>query len=180
MTKEELKEFRRARDTKRKNEWRKKYLAKKPWMSIFQGARCRCNGTNRHYQRHYGKKGIKFLMTEADIEKLWYRDNASSLSHPSIDRIDSDGNYEYSNCRFIELAENTRRANKNRGGEEHPMAKLKKDDVLEMRRLHSTGKYAVILLAKMFKVSPSHARSIIRNDKWKSILQLSNQGDGSK
>jgi hypothetical protein len=38
---------------------------------------------------------------------MWKRDKAHLLARPSVDRIDNDGNYELSNCRFIELHENS-------------------------------------------------------------------------
>ena len=44
-----------------------------------------------------------------DVEKLWFRDKAYNLKQPSMDRRDSDKHYTFNNCRFIEIAKNTRR-----------------------------------------------------------------------
>ncbi len=43
---------------------------------------------------------------------LYYRDGADKMKKPSIDRIDNNGDYTYENCRFIEMAENSRKAHK--------------------------------------------------------------------
>jgi hypothetical protein len=58
---------------------------------------------------NYAGRGIKCLVTFDDLVAVWQRDNAAKMSKPSIDRIDNDGNYEPSNIRFIEFAENIRR-----------------------------------------------------------------------
>ena len=42
---------------------------------------------------------------------LWYRDKTWLLEKPSIDRIDSYGDYTFDNCRFIEFKENAMRPN---------------------------------------------------------------------
>lgn len=65
---------------------------------------------------YYGGKGIECNLTGLEIRKIWFRDKAYKLKHPSIDRINSGGNYDISNCRFIEMAENASRACKSRRG----------------------------------------------------------------
>lgn len=54
----------------------------------------------------YGGRGIECRITEEELKELWFQDKAYEMDQPSIDRIDNDGHYEYSNCRFIELEEN--------------------------------------------------------------------------
>lgn len=73
------------------------------WISNYKNAKNRCNNPNGYGYRWYGKKGVKFLLTKEDMEKLWIRDKAIKMERPSIDRINSAGNYEFSNCRFIEF-----------------------------------------------------------------------------
>ena len=53
---------------------------------------------------------IRNLITVGQLETLWERDKAWRLKKPSIDRIDSAGDYTFENCRYIEHAENSRRA----------------------------------------------------------------------
>jgi len=79
------------------------------WVLHFRGARMRCNNPKHDRYKNYGNRGIKFLMTENDFKILWFRDKAYLMVKPSIDRIDSDGHYKMSNCRFIEHKKNTRR-----------------------------------------------------------------------
>lgn len=73
-----------------------------PWIATNRRIITRC-----HSKTHpYFKKGRKNFITSIDLKYLWYRDKAYLLKKPSIDRIDSKGNYTLNNCRFIELREN--------------------------------------------------------------------------
>lgn len=86
-------------------------ISKLPWYMSFYDAKRRCEIKTHTSYKNYGGKGIKFLMTLADFEYIWKRDKAHLMKKPSIDRINNDGNYELSNCRFIELKENVSRTN---------------------------------------------------------------------
>ena len=91
---------------------KQKYLNVKKtqrWLLHLKKAKERCNNPNYIRYKSYGGKGIKCLLTKKEIQELWYRDNAGLLKKPSLDRINPKKNYEYSNCRFIEMEENLRR-----------------------------------------------------------------------
>lgn len=88
------------------------YRIKNPWLVSYTTAEQRCNNKNHHAYKYYGGRGIKFLLTKEEIKYLYERDFACLMKWPTIDRINNDGNYELSNCRFIEMGENSRRAHK--------------------------------------------------------------------
>lgn len=48
-------------------------------------------------------------MTVEDFKYLWFRDKAFEMKTPSIDRIDTKGDYIIENCRFIEFEINNNR-----------------------------------------------------------------------
>lgn len=81
-------------------------LNDKPWLKHLYKATSRCNDPNVESYPAYGGRGIKILLTIEQMKYLWDRDKAHLLKEPSIDRIDSDGNYCLENCRFIEVLEN--------------------------------------------------------------------------
>lgn len=86
------------------------YLKENPWQSRFNSIKNRCNSPTQTNFYWYGGRGIKCHITASEIKQLWFRDKAYLMKKPSIDRIDSNGHYEFSNCRFIENIENSRRA----------------------------------------------------------------------
>lgn len=104
-----LKDFRRYKNRGRfyhlsyckecAKEYNREYFEKHPWVKIHDIIKSRC----RH---SYAKKNIESFLTVNDIKFLWFRDKAHLLDEPSIDRINSKGNYILENCRFIELREN--------------------------------------------------------------------------
>jgi len=103
--KEYRKEYRKKYPEKTKIEYIK-LKEKKPWIGSFNNAKQRCtNSKDKNYHR-YGGRGIKFMLSKNEIKELWTRDNANKMKAPSIDRINNNGNYEYSNCKFIEMIEN--------------------------------------------------------------------------
>jgi hypothetical protein len=85
------------------------FRAAKPWYQSWENAKQRCTNTNNPNYKNYGGRGIRFNLSQDDFAFLWQRDNAAAMIKPSIDRIDSDGDYHLANCRFIEHLENSRR-----------------------------------------------------------------------
>jgi len=86
--------------------------SKQPWSKSYYRVGCRCNNPKSKFYHRYGGRGIKRLMSKEDFKTLWFRDKAFTMKHPSIDRIDNDGDYTLENCRYIELAENSRKGAK--------------------------------------------------------------------
>lgn len=86
----------------------KEYYKNNPWLRHFFSAKARCINPNNDHYNSYGSRGIKFLLTKEEIKELWFRDEAYNLKQASIDRKDNDGNYELSNCQFIEMEENSK------------------------------------------------------------------------
>ena len=100
---------RRADGLKNNQKWNMKYKLKYPWSMSYDQARQRCTNQRDINYLNYGGRGIKFLLKRSECHLLWIRDEGDYMNRPSIDRINTDGNYEYSNCQFVELRENIRK-----------------------------------------------------------------------
>ena len=66
----------------------------------------RCEDPRDKKYSYYGGKGVRNFLTIFDLVKLWHRDRAAHMRHPSIDRLDSNGDYTIQNSRFIEMETN--------------------------------------------------------------------------
>lgn len=104
----------RKKNRKLIREKNRKYREENPWMSTLHNIKQRCNNPNHPDYKNYGGKGIKVLITGRELEELWFRDKAYNLDFPSIDRIESDNDYKYDNCRYIEMGKNSLRMNEER------------------------------------------------------------------
>ncbi len=87
--------------------WNKKTSKLKATLSSMKQ---RCNNPNDKGYRYYGAKGVSVCQewkTLKDFE-TWALANGYQEGL-TIDRIDSDGNYEPSNCQWISRKENARK-----------------------------------------------------------------------
>ena len=88
---------------------------------IYWHMRDRCYNPNNDAYKNYGAKGVKICqewLNDFMAFKNWALSNGYSNSL-TIDRVDSSGNYEPSNCEWVTKSENTRRANIGRTGTKH-------------------------------------------------------------
>ena len=118
-----------------------------PSYSVLCGIRARCNNKNRKYYYLYGGRGIT-------ICKEWSKDSWAFIGWAKdngyekglyIDRIDPNGNYEPSNCRFVDAninAQNKRLLSvSNKSGYRGVTKHIKRDNTVMWRaRIGVEGK----------------------------------------
>jgi len=98
------------------------WITKDRLYKLLTSIKQRCYNPNHNHYKFYGAKGIKVCDEwKNDFYKFkeWALENGYDYNAPkgkcTIDRIDHKGNYEPSNCRFVTITENVKRANKKQG-----------------------------------------------------------------
>jgi len=108
----------------------------------------RCQNPNYHESKYYMEKGIT-VCKEWDDDFMKFKEWADTNGyekHLSIDRIDSDGNYEPSNCRWATDREQThnrslKEGRKYRGAYFHKRDKCWYSSIRVDDKLHHLGKF---------------------------------------
>lgn len=91
-----------------KQRFEEKRLTYQSWSSMM--GRCYRKNNNRYYC--YGGRGIKVCRRWHKFENF-YKDMGKKIPGLQLDRIDNNGDYKKSNCRWVTAKENSR--NRNRG-----------------------------------------------------------------
>lgn len=128
----------------------------KRWMRSYRSLKSRCS-----YHPRYAGRGIKALITPDDVEFLWKRDGADKMADPTIDRIDNDGNYELSNCRFIE-----RRANSLRNVVDECCLDMKKARAIRSEYKKGVYGFGFKALARKYGVSKRLIIFVLNGKSW--------------
>jgi hypothetical protein len=81
---------------------------------IWQGMLARCHNKNSDKYELYGARGIEVCKRWRESFESFVADMGDPESNQTIDRIDSNGNYEPSNCRWADCMQqnNNKRTNK--------------------------------------------------------------------
>ncbi len=122
------------------------------WISM----RDRCNNPNNKAYKNYGNRGISVCDRWNSFENF-LADMGKCPDGFVMDRINNDGNYETSNCRWIDRKTSAI----NRRGR-----KLSMEKANEIRRLYSEG-YTQREIAKQFNISHPMVSAIINKKAWK-------------
>lgn len=100
------------RNTKHGEGSRKRYS---PEYKLWENIKTRCNNRNAPYYKHYGGRGIKICRRWANSFMLFLKDVGRRPGKGySIDRIDNDGDYKPSNCRWATQKQQLRNRRGNR------------------------------------------------------------------
>ena len=96
----------------------------------------RCLNPNNHKFSRYGKRGISVTDEWLDFKNFeyWANNNGFEISL-TLDRIDTDGNYEPSNCRWVDQSVQQNNRNNNRiivyKGKDYTLSELSKKTNIE-------------------------------------------------
>ena len=123
---------------------------------IYNGCKERCNNPKTSCYDYYGGRGIKFLFKNFDefYKELGPR---PSKNH-SVDRIDTNGNYEKGNVRW---------ATSDIQNQNQRTTKLDKNSVIDIRNRYTESNKDA--LASEYNVDETTIRDVVSRKTWKNI-----------
>ena len=124
----------------------------------------RCSNSNYKEYHFYDGRGI--TICNEWLEFIPFRDWALNNGYQEgleIDRIDNNGNYETSNCRWVSSAKNSQNRRTN---------KLTLELADEIRTLYKTENYSYRKLAKKYGINFSTVHCIIKNKIWYNTFSI--------
>jgi hypothetical protein len=127
-----------------------------PLRDTWRGMLARCSGEDPRY----GGRGISVCLRWRESFSVFVADMGPKPSPKhSIDRINNNGNYEPSNCRWAtprQQSQNTSRS-------------LGEDSVYAIRRVAATKCATHVAIARWFGVTPTCIGSIVRRETWPQV-----------
>lgn len=129
---------------------------------IWHGMICRCRLPSTTGYKYYGGRGISFCSEWATFEGFYKDMGDPPTDLHTLDRINSDGNYEPSNCRWATRAAQQR----NRRVYKNWNSILTADAVREIRKSEAPR----VELAKRFGVSVRYITQVRTGRGWKHVV----------
>jgi DNA-binding transcriptional regulator YiaG len=115
----------------------------------------RCLNTKHTYFYRYGGRGIAICdewINSFESFMNWATKNGYSDEF-ELDRINNDGNYESSNCRFVTRKENMRNSS---------LCKIDDNAVFKIKEIYKTGNYRQQEIAEMFNTTQQTISRILK------------------
>ena len=88
--------------------WTKHGMAKTPTYQCWKSMNNRCRNDHKKYHNNYAGRGISVCKEWASSFEAFYNYMGDKPEGKTLDRIDNDGNYEPSNCRWATPTQQTR------------------------------------------------------------------------
>lgn len=136
------------------------------WAAMKQ----RCHNPEARGYQWYGKKGIVVCQRWAHSFADFVRDMGPRPDATTLDRIDSDGNYEPDNCRWGTRAQQ-QATQRIRRGSEHGRAKLDEVHLRRVRWLASQG-VSYRAIAREFGLDHKTVSQAVRLETWRYPVPL--------
>ena len=150
--------FRKHGDTKYKEE-NMHGLSQSPEYGIWENIKDRCYRKNNKAYKNYGGRGIIVCKRWLDYFINFYNDMGARPSKKhEIDRINNDGNYEPSNCRWATRTQNLRHTRN---------VKLTLAIANNIRIEHKNG-LSLSKCSEKYKISKTNIRDIVQNNIWRN------------
>lgn len=130
--------------------------SRKTTYRIWDGMRRRCQDPNNPGYKHYGYKGIT-VCEKWQKFKGFFEDMGARPPGLTIERKDSRGNYEKTNCIWATPTENLRN---------RCCVKLNMEKAGEIRALLAKGDLSQKAIAKIYKIDPSVISDIHTEKAW--------------
>lgn len=124
--------------------------------SSYRAAKERCTNKNNIGYYVYGGRGIKFLFNSWKELKQELGNRPGGMT---LDRIDTNGNYESGNVKWSTRVQQARNKRNNR---------FKEKDILMIRKLYKLGS-SISHIALKFNCKLSSISTIVHNRYWKGV-----------
>lgn len=130
-----------------------------PTYKVWQHMKDRCLNHKNIQYKDYGGRGIQVCDRWKNSFENFLEDMGEKPDGLSIDRIDNDGNYELSNCKWSTFVEQNRNKRNN---------KLNAEQIKEIRELIYEQNISYIDIANIYNVSECTIYDIKSGRTWKN------------